>query len=255
MRKEGPKQNCSTSTGLAPLPSSRYTDGAGSEVVLRGREVEGKSRVDDAVSVDVSQVFLFDNSTRKLVEAELLDKIAEKNLLDWEDQWIPARDEVNRRLRTAGIDRSKWPQTGHWSWRDKQCGIQGSLSNPNFCVVCANETQGLMILDTLQDGRLQSQLGKAIVYIDYLEVAPWNRRHLPDDIPRYSAVGSILMRAAIEVSIHEGFKGRVGLHSLPQSNDWYANKCGMTDLGPDPTKQNLRYFEMTPEIAQAFINK
>jgi len=207
------------------------------------------------VSIDVSKVFLFDNSAKNLVEAELLDAIVEKQLLDWEDQWIPARDEVNRRLKAAGVDRSKWPQTGHWSWRDKQLGIKGSLSNPSFCVVHADETQGLMILDTLPSARLSSQAGKPIVYIDYLEVAPWNRKHLPGDVPRYGAVGSILMRAAIELSLQEGFKGRVGLHSLPQSNDWYANKCGMTDLGPDPAKQNLRYFEMTPEIAQAFINR
>lgn len=26
----------------------------------------------------------------------------------------------------------------------------------------------------------------------------------------------------------------------------------MTDLGPDPAYHNLRYFEMTPEQAQAF---
>lgn len=200
-------------------------------------------------------VFLFDNSANDLIEAELRDNISEKQLLDWEDQWIPARDEINRRLKAAGVDRSKWPQTGHWSWRDKQSGTKGSLSNPSFSVSCSDVTQGLMILDTLPSARLSSQFGKPMVYIDYLEVAPWNRRHLPGDIPRYSAVGSILMRAAIEISLQEGFKGRVGLHSLPQSNDWYANKCGMTDLGPDSTKQNLRYFEMTPEIAQAFINK
>jgi hypothetical protein len=68
-------------------------------------------------------------------------------------------------------------------------------------------------------------------------------------------VGSVLMRAAIEFSHQEGFKGRVGLHSLPQSNGWYANACGMADLGTDPDYQNLRYFEMTPEIAEAFIAK
>ncbi len=46
-----------------------------------------------------------------------------------------------------------------------------------------------------------------------------------------------------------------GLHSLPQANGFYANTCGMTDLGPDPGYDNLRYFEMTPEQAQVFIAK
>lgn len=44
-----------------------------------------------------------------------------------------------------------------------------------------------------------------------------------------------------------------GLHSLPQANGFYANTCGMTDLGPG--YDNLRYFEMTPEQAQVFIAK
>ena len=51
------------------------------------------------------------------------------------------------------------------------------------------------------------------------------------------------------------FQGRVGLHSLPQANGFYANTCGMTDLGPDPHHRELRYFEMTPVQAQEFIAK
>lgn len=112
-----------------------------------------------------------------------------------------------------------------------------------------------MILDTLRSARLQSQAGKSMIYVEYLEVAPWNRRHLGDEVPRFRAVGSALMRAAIEFSYQEGFKGRIGLHSLPQSNGWYANTCGMADLGTDPDYQHLRYFEMTPEMAEAFIAK
>ena len=63
------------------------------------------------------------------------------------------------------------------------------------------------------------------------------------------------MGAAIRLSIEEGYKGRIGLHSLPQSNDFYSNRCGMIDLGADPHYQNLRYFEATPEIAQHLIGK
>jgi hypothetical protein len=71
--------------------------------------------------------------------------------------------------------------------------------------------------------------------------------------PRFSGVGTVLMAAAIQFSIDEEFSGRVGLHSLPQADDWYR-KCGMTDLGPDAgEKQNLRYFEMTPEQAKEFL--
>jgi len=73
--------------------------------------------------------------------------------------------------------------------------------------------------------------------------------------PRYCGVGSIFIRTAIEVSRLEGFKGRIGLHSLPQSESFYGNKCGMTDLGKDSNYQDLRYFEMTPEQALSFVLK
>ena len=33
------------------------------------------------------------------------------------------------------------------------------------------------------------------------------------------------------------FHGRIGLHSLPQADGFYANTCGMTDLGADPAHQ------------------
>ena len=51
------------------------------------------------------------------------------------------------------------------------------------------------------------------------------------------------------------FHGRIGLHSLPQANDFYDNTCGMTDLGADSDQQGLHYFEMTPEQTRAFIAK
>jgi hypothetical protein len=64
-----------------------------------------------------------------------------------------------------------------------------------------------------------------------------------------------MIRAAIALSEELEFKGRIGLHSLPQANSFYANTCGMSDLGMDADYQNLRYFEMTPEQAEAFIAK
>jgi hypothetical protein len=65
-------------------------------------------------------------------------------------------------------------------------------------------------------------------------------------------VGSILLGTAINLSHDEGFGGRLGLHSLPQADSFYRDKLGMTELGPDISKQNLRYFEMTPGQANDF---
>jgi hypothetical protein len=71
--------------------------------------------------------------------------------------------------------------------------------------------------------------------------------------PRYGLVGRVLIATAVQLSLAEGFRGRIGLHALPQADSFYAMKCGMTDLGKDANKQGLRYFEMTPVQAAAFL--
>ncbi|WP_338499423.1 hypothetical protein [Delftia tsuruhatensis] len=208
------------------------------------------------MSVETSPVFLLDVSSGQPIAAALHDGITEQHLIDWEDQWVPALLEAVNRMKSAGIDRTKWPQSRHWNWRNKAQGFGGALANPGFSITCNGMTQGLMFLDLLKKARISSQGGKELVYIEYLENAPWNRRHIAGDKVRFAGVGSILIRAAIELSREEGFKGRIGLHSLPQANAWYANTCGMTDLGADQNyPSQLRYFEMTPEQAEVFISK
>jgi hypothetical protein len=69
---------------------------------------------------------------------------------------------------------------------------------------------------------------------------------------KYSLVGTNFISVAIEVSKDKECEDRIALHSLPQSDKFYV-KCGMIDLGPDPSKDNLRYFEMTKEQAESFI--
>ena len=129
------------------------------------------------------------------------------------------------------------------------------LAYPGFSIVCDGLTQGMMIVDTVKKRcRLDSQKGQHLVYVKFVETAPWNRGELFDP-PRYRGIGSILIRAAVTLSEDSEFHGRIGLHSLPQANGFYANTCGMTDVGADPNYQGLRYFEMTPEQAQAFVAK
>lgn len=207
------------------------------------------------MSIETSPVFLLDMSTGRQVEAEFHDGIAEQQLVDWEDEWTPALRDVVERMKAAGVDRTKWPQSRHWDWRQKAQAFDGVLANPGFCVTCQGMTQGMMFLDLLHKARIQTQAGKDLVYIEYLETAPWNQRHIAGDEVRFAGVGTLLVYAAIQLSREEGFKGRIGLHALPQSNAWYANVCGMTDLGADPNYHQLRYFEMTPEQAEAFIAK
>src|SRR5262249_3074962 len=104
--------------------------------------------------------------------------------------------------------------------------------------------------------RIEEDVGKPLVYVDYLEVAPWNWR-IPalGEEGRYKGIGSLFVREAAKLSLEEGFHGRIGLHALPQAEAFYESACGMTRLGGDPRKQGLVYFEFSREQAKKFIEK
>lgn len=203
----------------------------------------------------MSEVHLFNMPRNKLETAELWDAITERQLADWEGKWMPALSDAIQRLEREGVERRQWPQSSHWNWRQKVEALQGMLANQGFTIVCDGLTQGMMIVDTAKHRcRIDSQRGQHLVYVEFLENAPWNRPEL-FAVPRYRGVGSILIRAAVSLSEESEFHGRIGLHSLPQADGFYANTCDMTDLGTDPDREGLRYFEMTPEQARAFVTK
>lgn len=196
-----------------------------------------------------SQVKLREVATGELVDAEMLIPITDQQIVDWQRLWKPERDRRIDDLKQAGVSIAKWPESWHWDWEGKLNVIQGMISHTSVAITCKNETQGLMRLDlTSKRGRHDSQLNSDLAYIDYLEVAPWNWKDKRFPLPKYDFIGSLMVQAAIEISFDQGFKGRVGLHSLPQSVSFYA-KHGFEKLGADPACQDLPYFELTAESA------
>ena len=186
------------------------------------------------MTVSVTGVHLFNVARCEPEVAELWHGITERELADWEGEWMPELFKGMQRLRRTGVERRHWPQSRHWDWRKKVAVLQGMLANPGFSIVCDGLTQGMMIVDTVKHRcRVDSQKGQHLVYVEFVENAPWNRAEFFTP-PRYRGVGSILIRAAVALSEELEFHGRIGLHSLPQSNGFYANTCGMTDLGSDP---------------------
>ena len=197
-------------------------------------------------------VFLTDKRSGNPVAAELIDVISEADLRAVEAEWKPVTNARIRELMSRGIRPADWPEGWHWKWRDKVQQITGLLAFQTFALRCEGKLQGLMQLKTAGAiCRVPEQAGKDLVYIDYVETAPWNRRAIVDS-PRLGGVGTIMIRAAIEVSRDQEFRGRIGLHSLPSAERFYAEACGMTDLGLDGTYEGLRYFEMTSVQADAF---
>jgi hypothetical protein len=200
-----------------------------------------------------SMVYLKERRTGSLVEATLIDGVTMGEVEVAEGHWRPYLQEQLARMRADGVPKENWPQHTHWDWRAKQEAAERFLAYRMLGIECDSQMQGLMLVITAGKlCRLQSQKGKPLIYVDFLAAAPWNLPSITPE-PRFSLVGSILLAAAIRLSIEEEFSGRIGLHSLPQANVWYAESCGMSDLGPDKAKQNLRYFEMTPEQASEFL--
>jgi hypothetical protein len=197
-------------------------------------------------------VFLLEVETDNVVPAELVCGIEMRHLLDWHNAWQPKLGAIKATLLEQGVPTSEWPQSGHWRWPDKVA--EGDLLGfETFCVTAEGMTQAMMRVNiTNKEARLKGSEGKPLAYVDYLEVAPWNQPIVGMQ-RRFRGAGKILMIAAVVLSVDQEFKGRIGLHSLPQSERFYR-ELGMIDLGPD-TKVcgNLRYFEMATEVAQALI--
>jgi len=200
-----------------------------------------------------SLVHLKDRGAGRFVEANLIDGLTREDVEKADADWKPFLDEQIKRMESTGIPKHKWPQHRHWNWREKYDATEEYLAYRMFGIECQSQVQGLMLALTAgKNSQIASQRGRPLVYVHFLAAAPWNLASIVAE-PRFSLVGSILVAAAIHLSIEEEFQGRIGLHSLPQSDDWYRKTCGMTDLGPDQTVENLRYFEMTPEQASEFL--
>jgi len=111
-----------------------------------------------------------------------------------------------------------------------------------------------MLASDLKSARIQEQFGKPIVTLDLLATAPWNRAKIQTP-RRYRGGGTVMVAAAIQLSCDLGFKGRIGLHSLPAAVAFYRDVCEMTELGTDAAYENWTYFEMTENQAESFHQK
>lgn len=200
----------------------------------------------------VGAVVLLNRVTGAFETAEVFRDLDQKNLDDFERLWRPTlksrRDEFPSWAAAADAN----AQDSHWEWVEKTKDATRSLQYETFAVECSGKTQGLMLVDVTKFGRVDGQQRRELAYIELLATAPWNRpKFVPK--PRYKGVGRILLGTAISLSVDLGFKGRIGLHSLPQSESWYRTEAGFTDGGYDPAKK-MQYFEMTEAQAAAFIS-
>lgn len=198
-------------------------------------------------------------ATQKGRDADLYSPIEDKHFGEYESKWRSFIEEkLKEQLRppinelpSEELDRLHLRGL-HWQWRRKaeHCSERECRS---FALVCDGETQGLMLAKLGVSCRLEENSGQKLVYIDLVATAPWNRPAFVD-VPRYRGVGSMMIKAAIELSDEQGYNGRIGLHSL-ESATWFYERCGMETTGRDPEYENLPYYEMTAESATKFLEK
>jgi hypothetical protein len=199
-----------------------------------------------------SSILLLDNVSEDLVEAVLYDRILPDAAKAAEDSWKGFIDVVRNRARDLSLPSPEEMDQEGWLWHKKVDLTHRLLPFPTLAIECAGEIQGMMLLRT--DGyssRLPSSEGKPIVYIELLSTAPWNLSGYTDS-PKYSGVGKVLVNAAVQVSMEYGFKGRVGLNSLPRSESFYE-RLNFEFLERDADKQNLKYYELSAERASEFL--
>lgn len=171
-----------------------------------------------------------------IIQAPIVRGFPSVRLSEVEAAWSPARQELAIAQQTAGL----LLESSHWNWVRKIERVeQGKLTL--IAIECEGAVQGLMAIPTLPRPSVLTP-GQSILYVDYLETAPWNQR-VHDRPLRFAGVGTALIAEAIIISVELGLGGSVGLHSLNQAEHFYGKKCGMTRLGPDLGYYDLEYFE------------
>lgn len=205
-------------------------------------------------------VQILDLSSGAFVDAELFDEVTLDHFVETQRSWRPMVVDATKSMIQRGVDPKQQPRHWHWNWESKLPQLQ-QFGLTFYGIEYAGELQGLMKVDLAKHAaRITTQAGEGLAYIDYLEVAPWNLREITAELghqQRFGVVGVNLYASAVQLSQEAGFEGRVGLHSLPhpKTEQFYQKTCRMMPLERDPKKEDLLYFETTPELAELFLTE
>jgi hypothetical protein len=163
---------------------------------------------------------------RQPVEA-WLKSVTQKHLDDFEQIWKPM-------LRSSSaIDQ-------YWDWEMKSRTYGARPGAEQYAVECDDITQGLMLIETLGH-RSWFEESRRVIYVRSLATAPWNRLLFRNPLG-YRLVGTTLLEFARYRSRELGYGGLVGLHALPEAEEFYR-ASGMIECGADVQAGNLIYFE------------
>jgi hypothetical protein len=95
--------------------------------------------------------------------------------------------------------------------------------------------------------------GNQVLYVEYLENAPWNIKGNAAGVPEYLGVGNLLIAESVDISLSRGLNGRIGLHSLPLAEPFYRDRCQFSEFEPDVTESGLVYIEYSEQQAMSHL--
>ena len=174
-------------------------------------------------------VLIKEKATGSLVVASLIEEVGASDLANAEMSWGPVRDAAVATLQSQGHTDSQIAdrlQHAHWDWIAKT-PLLSLLAFKCVGIKIGGEWQGFALLQTgTKFASLSPDQGKPLVYVNYLESAPWNLAHFVER-PKYGLIGFRLIEYAVRYSQAQGFHGRVGLLALPQAEPFYEKGCGM----------------------------
>ena len=164
-------------------------------------------------------------------------------LMQFIDQQKYTTEEHNKVLNQIQID------DGHWSWFKKSILLR-SDEYVWFFLMAEKYPQGVCLIYHPKPSAFD--LGD-IFYIEFLAVAPWNRKN-PMRPKKFKGVGTMLIHSAITYAIDVlKLKPGFSLHSLPKAVGYYAD-LGMKPF-PSKDKDGLPYFEMPKEVTEKMIGR
>jgi Sigma-70 factor, region 1.1 len=114
-----------------------------------------------------------------------------------------------------------------------------------YSINALNRAQALMQIKQGHVVRCGTANRKPVVYVSFLEVAPWNSRKAKDR--KFSGLGEMLIRVAQAQSVLSGTEGRVGLHSLLDAEEFYK-KLGFKPMDCS-NEYNEVYYELDSKAA------
>jgi len=218
------------------------------------------------VTDNTSPWLLLNLHTGEFEEAHIHHNVLEQHVNDVEKSWKPILQshlavlKEKHKYGTESYDHEKlyidagnlMIQDANWDWQKKYKHLSATIGYSGCSLICDGNIQGLGYFDISEKykSRIITEKPPALVYVEFISSAPWNRRQISNQ--KYGGIGVALITHAINISISEGMDGRIGLHSLPQAEDFYRNTCKMKDFGIDEDKR-MRYFEMTQEQAAEWI--